>query len=141
MSMVLMLMMSLGQINIPIIASLEEMVITFYIVAKEIIAYTVIWVTIFLMFPFLLGKPLDGGLGNDQLYASNTTSNNSLKGGAGGDYFNINNSSGKNFLDGGSENDSFSASYTTGNNTLNGGEGNDYLYIYHSSGNNLKGWL
>ncbi|MDZ8238626.1 MAG: calcium-binding protein [Nostoc sp. ChiQUE01a] len=76
---------------------------------------------------------LIGGDGNDTLFASgsnylNTLNNNTLNGGAGDDYLNIDYSSDDNLLFGGNGNDTLSASGAVGNNTLNGGAGNDTFY-------------
>ncbi|WP_138504608.1 beta strand repeat-containing protein [Nostoc sp. PA-18-2419] len=78
---------------------------------------------------------LFGGDGNDTLLASgsyfsspSTFANNTLNGGAGNDYLNIDYSSGDNLLLGGNGNDTLSASGALGSNTLNGGAGNDTFY-------------
>ncbi|MEH2281794.1 MAG: calcium-binding protein [Nostoc sp.] len=110
---------------------------------------------------------LSGGNGNDSLFASGYTElvtyyyegtyeaeardysafgNNTLNGGAGDDYFNIDLSNGDNLLSGGDGNDTLSGlgNATTsshpsgkGNNTLNGGAGDDYFNIDLSQGDNL----
>ncbi|MEH2068070.1 MAG: calcium-binding protein [Nostoc sp.] len=90
-----------------------------------------------------------GGDGNDTLLASgsyfsypSTFANNTLKGGAGNDYLNIDYSSGDNLLLGGDGDDTLSASTALGNNTLNGGGGNDTFYsqsneIFDSQNNKI----
>jgi Ca2+-binding RTX toxin-like protein len=64
---------------------------------------------------------LDGGAGNDRLYAA--AGNDTLVGGAGSD--NLAGGMGKDSLDGGDGNDTLAGSY--GNDTLKGGAGNDRL--------------
>ncbi|MEH2024693.1 beta strand repeat-containing protein [Nostoc sp.] len=101
---------------------------------------------------------LSGGDGNDSLFASgyredvtyyyegtyygearyySAFGNNTLNGGTGDDYLNIDLSEGDNLLSGGDGNDTLSASTTRGNNTLNGGAGDDYLNIDIPEGGNL----
>ncbi|MEH2463022.1 beta strand repeat-containing protein [Nostoc sp.] len=72
--------------------------------------------------------------------------NNTLNGGAGDDYLYAEISTGNNLLSGGDGNDTLSTSgaftrysfeLSSGNNTLNGGAGDDYLYADLSTSNNL----
>ncbi|MFN6465133.1 MAG: calcium-binding protein [Nostoc sp. DedVER02] len=105
---------------------------------------------------------LSGGDGNDTLYTADvfstfapdrlisfsSSSNNTLKGGAGDDYLNAESPSGSHFLSGGDGNDYLSTSGTfnnrrspnfksSGDNTLKGGAGDDTLRADYSGGNNF----
>jgi Ca2+-binding RTX toxin-like protein len=101
---------------------------------------------------------LNGGAGNDQLYARASEGNNLLSGGNGNDILDASlidtvmgywfiASSGNNSLNGGAGDDTLYAGNLEGNNLLNGDDGNDYLsssgyddykvyYSFSSSGNN-----
>ncbi|MEH1945846.1 MAG: calcium-binding protein [Nostoc sp.] len=78
-----------------------------------------------------------GGEGNDYLNVDYSTSDNILNGGAGNDQFSATSSTGNNILNGEDGNDNLSASKTDGNNTLNGGAGDDQLDANYSTGDNI----
>ncbi|MEH2279923.1 MAG: calcium-binding protein [Nostoc sp.] len=78
-----------------------------------------------------------GGEGNDYLNVNYSTSDNILNGGVGNDQLSADSSTGNNLLSGGDGNDNLSASNTNGNNTLNGGVGDDQLNANYSTGDNI----
>ncbi|WP_138500283.1 beta strand repeat-containing protein [Nostoc sp. PA-18-2419] len=89
---------------------------------------------------------LNGGAGDDDLFAEISIGDNLLSGGDGNDYLSAKISTGNNLLSGGNGNDTLSASRyyyfstyfdTSGSNTLNGGADDDFLDVSSSTGNNL----
>ncbi|MEH2069961.1 MAG: calcium-binding protein [Nostoc sp.] len=91
---------------------------------------------------------LNGGAGDDRLFAEISIGDNLLSGDDGNDYLSAEISTGDNLLSGGNGNDTLSASSyyykylgtyfdTSGNNTLNGGADDDFLDVSSSTGNNL----
>ncbi|MBD2414636.1 hypothetical protein FACHB389_09600 [Nostoc calcicola FACHB-389] len=102
----------------------------------------------------LLAFGYDSGLteydyGPPGYYSYQTSGNNTLNGGAGNDFLNVDYSIGDNLLNGGDGNDTLTASgyeyddfdrvyrETSGDNILNGGAGSDRLIVEDSSGDNL----
>ncbi|MEH2373721.1 MAG: calcium-binding protein [Nostoc sp.] len=89
---------------------------------------------------------LNGGVGNDKLYADYSEGNNLLSGGDGNDFLSASGrqlddyggyaASGKNTLNGGAGNDSLNIDYSSGDNLLSGGNGNDLLSAITALGNN-----
>ncbi|MEH2264796.1 calcium-binding protein [Nostoc sp.] len=81
-----------------------------------------------------------GTNGNDLLYGGSsgndpTYGNDTIFGGEGNDYLNVNYSTSNNILNGGAGNDQFSAISSTGNNLISGDDGNDDLSVSGYGGN------